>query len=55
VEQAFQACVQHHQKINGLQPPSYVRDLYQGATSVVPQARHKILSFRAEKDHPQSG
>jgi hypothetical protein len=34
VEQAFQACVQHYQKISGLQPPRYVRDSYQATTSV---------------------
>jgi hypothetical protein len=30
-------------------------DSYQGATSVAPQAPKKLLSFRAEKDHPRSG
>jgi hypothetical protein len=42
VEQAFQACVQHHQKISGLQPPRYVRDSYQATTSAVPQAPIKF-------------
>jgi len=49
VEQAFQACVQHHQKINGLQLPRYVRDSYQGATSAAPQAStNLVIPNRAE-------